>query len=133
MKAVRVRQMRNVVYTGIVERLLFTAIAVGVLLAAYGGFRYLDLSNQLAANPAAQIHQEGSEVELESKSEAHGLMAADIERRRLVAEQRDMMIAGGVGLALLGVGWLGYDILRGRRQKEVAAKVSLQSDSSGSA
>jgi len=113
--------MRNVAFTGIFERLLFTAIVVGVLLAAYGGARYLDLSNQLAANPAAQIRQEGGEVALESKSEAHGLMAADIERRRLVGEQREAMIAGGVGLALLGLGWLGYDILRGRRRKQTSA------------
>lgn len=112
--------MRYSAYTGILDRLLFTAIAVGVLLAAYGGLRYLDLSNQLSANPAAQIHQAGGEVEVESKSEAHGLMAADIERRRLVAEQRDMMVAGGVGLALLGLGWLGYDILRGRRKQTYA-------------
>ena len=128
MNAVRVRQMRNVAYTGILDRLLFTAIVVGLLLAAYGGWRYLDLSNQLAANPAAQIHQEGGEVELESKSEAHGLMAADIERRRLVAEQHNMMIAGGVGLALLGLGWLGYDILRGRRRKPSDAGAGPQGD-----
>ncbi len=116
--------MRNVIFTGILDRLLFTAIVVGVLLAAYGGVRYLDLSNQLVANPAAQIHQAGSEVELESKSEAHGLMAADIERRRLVTEQRNMMIAGGVGLALLGLGWLGYDILRGRRRNMASSTES---------
>ncbi len=108
--------MRNFAYAGILDRLFFTAIIVGILLAVYGGWRYVDLSNQLAANPAAQIHQAGGEVELESKSEAHGLMAADIERRRLVTEQRNMMIAGGAGLALLGLGWLGYDILRGRRR-----------------
>ncbi len=117
--------MRNVIFTGILDRLLFTAIVVGILLAAYGGLRYLDLSNQLAANPAARIHQAGGEVELESKSEAHGLMAADIERRRLVTEQRNMMIAGGAGLALLGLGWLGYDILRGRRRR---MKSSAESD-----
>ncbi len=122
--------MRNVIFTGILDRLLFTAIVVGVLLAAYGGLRYLDLSNQLAVNPAAQIHQAGSEVELESKSEAHGLMAADIERRRLVTEQRNMMIAGGVGLALLGLGWLGYDILRGRRRKQVNDSSAPQRDDS---
>lgn len=122
--------MRNVIFTGILDRLLFSAIVVGVLLAAYGGLRYLDLSNQLAANPAAQIHQAGGEVELESKSEAHGLMAADIERRRLVTEQRNMMIAGGVGLALLGLGWLGYDILRGRRRKQVNDSSAPQRDDS---
>ncbi len=120
--------MRNAVITVIVDRLLFTAIVVGVLLAAYGGLRYLDLSNQLAANPATQIHQEGGEVELESKTEAHGLMAADIERRRLVAEQHNMMIAGGAGLALLGLGWLGYDILRGRRRKQAEHDAAPQSE-----
>ena len=123
--------MRNIAYSGILDRLLFTAIVVGILLAAYGGFRYLDLSNQLAANPAAQIHQDGGEVELETKSEAHGLMAADIERRRLVAEQRDMMIAGGIGLALLGLGWLGYDIMRGRRRKHAEAIASPQTNAPG--
>ena len=120
--------MRNAVITVIVDRLLFTAIVVGVLLAAYGGLRYVDLSNQLAANPAAQIHQEGGEVELESKTEAHGLMAADIERRRLVAEQHNMMVAGGAGLALLGLGWLGYDILRGRRRKQAEHDAAPQSE-----
>ena len=124
--------MRNAAYTGILDRLLFTAIVVGILLAAYGGLRYLDLSNRLAANPAAQIHQEGGEVELESKSEAHGLMAADLERRRLVAEQRDMMVAGGIGLALLGLGWLGYDILRGRRRKQDEASPAPQADAHAS-
>lgn len=119
--------MRNIAFTGILDRLLFTAIVVGVLLAAYGGWRFVDLSNQLAANPAAQIHQEGGEVELESKSEAQGLMAADIERRRLVAEQHNMMIAGGVGLALLGLGWLGTDLLGSRRRKEVEDIAAPQS------
>lgn len=124
--------MRNIAYTGILDRLLFTAIVVGVLLAAYSGLRYFDLSNQLAANPAAQIHQEGGEVELESKSEAQGLMAADIERRRLVAEQHNMMIAGGVGLALLGLGWLGTDLLGSRRRKEVEDIAATPSDAAAS-
>ena len=44
-------------------------------------------------------------------------MASDIERRRLVSEQFNMMILGGVGLALLGFGWLGTDIVRGRRKR----------------
>ena len=109
--------MRNLTYTGVLDRLLFTAILVGILLIAGAGYRYLDISNQLSGNMAAQIHDEGGEVTVESKAQAQGLMAADIERRRLVTEQYNMMIIGGVGLALLGLGWLGYDIVRGRRRR----------------
>ena len=109
--------MRNLIFTGLLDRLLFTAILVGILMAGYGVLRYLDLSNQLSGNMAAQIHAEGGEVELESKGQAQGLMASDIQRRRLVSEQFNMMVIGGVGLALLGLGWLGSDIVRGRRRQ----------------
>ncbi len=107
--------MRRLIDTELIERLLFSAVVIGLLLAAGGGLRYGMLANQLSQNAAAQIHEAGGEVEIESKSQAQGLMAADIERRRLAAEQFSMMILGGVGLALLGLGWLGMDVLRGRR------------------
>jgi len=111
--------MRRLFDSELMERLLFTAIVVGILMAAGGAIRYVMLANQLSGNLAAQIHDDGGEVEIESKSQAQGLMASDIERRRLVAEQFNMMILGGVGLALLGLGWLGTDIIRGRRRTAV--------------
>ncbi len=100
----------------LIERLFFTALVVGIVLAAGGAIRYVMLHNQLDDNLAAQIHQEGGEVAIESKGQAQGLMASDIERRRIVAEQFNMMIVAGAGLALLGLGWLGTDLIRGRRQ-----------------
>lgn len=109
--------MRGLLNAELMERLLFTAIVGGILLVGGAGLRYLDVTNQLAGNLAAQIHDEGGEVTLESKAQAQGLMASDIARRRLVAEQFNMMVIGGAGLALLGLGWLGYDIMRGRRRK----------------
>lgn len=117
--------MRNLIFTGIVDRLLFTAIVLGILMAAVGGWRYFDLENQLSGNQAAQIHEQGGEVAIESKSQAHGLMAADIERRRMLADQRNMMVIGGAGLALIGLGWFLGDILRGRR-RAAAAKDSAR-------
>lgn len=108
--------MRRLLDSELIERLLFSAIVVGIFLAAGGGIRYVMLANQLSGNMAAQIHDDGGEVEIESKSQAQGLMASDIERRRLVAEQFNMMMVAGVGLALLGLGWLGTDIIRGRRR-----------------
>ncbi len=109
--------MRNPMFSGLVERLLFTAIVVGILMAAGGAIRYFMLQNQLSTNMAAQIHEQGGEVAIESKGQAQGLMASDIERRRLVAEQFNMMILGGVGLALLGLGWLGHDLMGSRRRQ----------------
>ncbi len=117
--------MRQEFYRVFLDRLLFTAIIGGLLLAGYAALRYVDLASRLSGNMAAQIHESGGEVELESKGQAQGLMASDIERRRLVAEQFTMMVVGGVGLALLGLGWLGADILRGRRKKAEAASASL--------
>ncbi len=119
--------MRDLVFTGLVERLLFTAIVLGILMAALGGWRYFDLANQLSSNQAARIHEEGGEVAIESKSQAHGLMASDLERRRLVADQRNMMMVGGAGLALIGLGWFLGDILRGRRRKAATAAADTRS------
>ncbi|MCY4020860.1 MAG: hypothetical protein OXG39_15715 [Chloroflexi bacterium] len=116
--------MRDLIFTGLVDRLLFTAIVLGILMAALGGWRYFDLANQLSRNQAAQIHEEGGEVTVESKSQAHGLMASDIERRRLLADQSNMMMVGGAGLALIGLGWFLGDILRGRRRTKANAKDS---------
>ncbi len=121
--------MRNLIFTGIVDRLLFTAIVLGILMAAVGGWRYFDLANQLSSNQAAQIHEEGGEVAIESKSQAHGLMASDLERRRLVAEQRNMMMVGGAGLALIGLGWFLGDILRERRGKAATAAAAARASS----
>ena len=116
--------MRRFLNSELVERLLFSAIVAGIFMVAGAGFRYLDLSNQLAGNVATKIHESGGEVELESKSEAHGLMAADLQRRRITSEQYNMMIIGGAGLALLGLGWLGYDLMRGRRRKAKSASAA---------
>lgn len=109
--------MRNLDIPGIIDRLLFTAIVIGILMTVVAGWRYFDAANQLSANQAAQIHDEGGEVTVESKSQAHGLMASDLERRRLLADQSNMLMVGGAGLALIGLGWLAGDILRGRRRK----------------
>lgn len=109
--------MRRLLASELIERLFFTAIVAGVLLAAGGAIRYVMIQNELSTNMAARIHGEGGEVEIESKRQAQGLMASDIERRRLVAEQFNMMILGGVGLALLGLGWLGHDLLGSRRRQ----------------
>ena len=114
--------MRHLLNAELLDRLLFTAIALGILMIAGAGWRYIEAANQLSHNRAAQIHEQGGEVTIESKRQAQGLMAADIERRRMQGEQSNMLVVGGVGLALVGLGWLGWDLLRSRRRQ--AAKES---------
>ncbi len=120
--------MRGLLDKELLERVLFAAIVVGILMAGYAALQYVDLSNRLAGNMSAQIRESGGEVKLESKSQAQGLMASDIERRRLVSQQYNMMVLGGVGLAVLGLGWLGYDLARGRRRKSEAAGADTSAD-----
>ena len=109
--------MRRLPGPELLERLLFTTIVLGLLLAAYAGLRYVEASQTLAGNQAAQIHEAGGEVAVESAGEGYSLMTSDLERRRLHAQQSNMMVVGGIGLALLGIGWLGYDLMRGRRRR----------------
>ena len=110
--------MSKIISGALVDKLLFSAMLVGLLLAVIGGLRYVDLSNRLADNPAAQIHHSGGEVQVETAGEGYNLMTADIERRRMVDEQYSMMMLGGAGLALLGLGWLLNDIVKARRRRK---------------
>ena len=121
------KAMRNFLTAEFIERLLFTAIVVGILMVLAGAARYVDLSGQLAANEAVQIHQSGEEVTVETNSQARGLVAADLERRRLTEERFNMMVVGGGGLALIGLGWLAADIMRGRRRKARMHETDAQS------
>lgn len=114
--------MRKILTIDFIERLLFTAIVAGIFIGGFAVVRYVDIVRRLSTNEAAQIHASGGEVTVETKGQAQGLMAADIERRRLLADQSSMMMVGGVGLALIGLGWLAGDILRGRRRKASAAQ-----------
>ena len=110
--------MRYFLDNEFVERLIFSVIFIGILLAGIAVVRYADLASKLSTNQATQIHDSGGEVTIENKSQAQGLMAADIARRRLLADQSNMMMVGGAGLALVGLGWLARDLVRGRRRRK---------------
>lgn len=110
--------MSKILNSELLERLLFTVIVIGILMTVFAGVKFVALSSQIGNNEAAQIRATNGEVALETKNEAQGLMAADLERRRLVSERFNMMVVGGVGLGLIGVGWIATDLMRGRRKKE---------------
>jgi len=109
--------MTKIINSEFVERLLFTTIVIGILMTLFGTFRFFVISNELTNNEAAKIHASGQQISPQTNAEAQGLVAADMERRDLVKDRFNMMVVGGVGLALIGVGWMAMDILRSRRKK----------------
>lgn len=119
--------MSKYINTELFERLFFTMIVVGILASAFGAIKYFDISNQIANNEAAQIRAEGGEVAIESKSDARGLMAADLELRDLIRERSNMIVVGGIGLALLGGGWFLMDMSRARRNRKREVEAPTQS------
>lgn len=110
--------------SSIMERILFTIVAIALLLTLYGIVRIVDTSIKLNNNIAQQQHNSGQELDIQSTAEGRGMMMADLERRELIQVRGQMIMFTGMGLALLGLGWLGYDFRNARLKKE--AELTLQ-------
>lgn len=108
----------SILNNNLVERLLFTTIVIGILAILVSGVKLFDISSQLNDNMAYQVHKQGSELDLQSEAEARMLYASDLQRRKLVKERGQMYTVAGIGIALIGIGWLGYDFRNNRRKKE---------------
>lgn len=99
------------------QRILFSLVVVGALLTLFGGFRAVDATLKLQNNEAHQIRQEGGELNVNSAAAGQGIMMADIERRDLLQTRGQMVTIAGIGLAIIGLGWLGNDFRRARLQR----------------
>lgn len=100
------------------ERLVFTLIVIGILMAVFSALKFFDISNQLANNQAAQIHAAGETISPTTQNEVQGLVASDLERRRLVNERFEILVIGGFGLAFIGGGWIMMDLIRNRKKEK---------------
>ncbi len=93
-------------------RTLCLALAlIGVLALAYAAYQYIDARRALDAAPdldAAALEPAQREALLSTPP------ALLIARREAVQQQTRSLIIGGLGLVALGVGWLGYDVLKRR-------------------
>ncbi len=108
------------------ERILTVMVVAGVLIGLYAIFNVININNQLSNNEAHRFRQSGQELDVQATTDAQarGLVAADIERRRLVKARGEMHVAGGISLILIGMSWFGYDLMRGRHKKLAAKPAS---------
>lgn len=103
-------------------RTLFLVLLIlGVVLLGFAVVRYLTLSYSIGQNIAYQIHSQGGQADPQTINEAQGLMAADLDLREMLHQQNLALIIGGVGLILLGAGWLGRDLVMSRWRRLSAA------------
>ncbi len=109
--------MSSIFSRDLFERLIFTVIVIGILMAVFSAFKFIDISNQLANNQAAQIHAAGEQISPTTQTEVQGLVASDLERRRLVNERFNILVIGGFGLAFIGGGWIMSDLMRSRKKQ----------------
>lgn len=100
-----------------IRGLLVALIIIGVGLAAISAQQFIDATLRLQDNTTYQTRSSGEEVTIESQTEALMLMGEGVEFQRLTAQRNNALIIGGVGLVILAVGWLGYDIARSKRRK----------------
>jgi hypothetical protein len=96
---------------------LLALMIIGVLALALAAYRYLDAWTQLQNNQAYQFEVNGQTASPESEAMAQSLIAAGMEYRRLNLQRNEALMIGGSGLVLLALGWLGSDLLSGKRRK----------------
>ncbi|MCY3947447.1 MAG: hypothetical protein OXF44_14310 [Anaerolineaceae bacterium] len=90
---------------------VFTAlVVVGLSLAGYSAWRYLDADRELQGNVAQVIMSRQQAVSPGSSAEVQGLVGADVARRELLSQQYDVLMLGGGGLVILSLGWLGLNL-----------------------
>lgn len=100
-----------------VNALIMAFLLIAVVLIALGVIQFIDASLKLQGNLSQQMQSGEITLDPQSAAEAQGIVAADIARRKLDRQRNTALVLAGAGLALGAVGWLGYDIARGRRSK----------------
>ncbi|MBL8164592.1 MAG: hypothetical protein JNJ61_21560 [Anaerolineae bacterium] len=90
---------------------------IGVLALVLAAYRYVDAWTQLQNNQAYQVEVNAQTVTPENEAMAQTLIAAGMEYRRLNLQRNEALMIGGGGLVLLALGWLGSDLISGKKRK----------------
>ena len=106
-----------------INALLAALVLIGIALVLVGVWRYVDAAQRLQGNLALEVQQGDTEFDVSTPEQAQGLMASDIQKRRLERQQNEALVAGGIGLGTLALGWILNDAVRSRRRTKAATPV----------
>lgn len=114
--------------------LMLAILLLGVGLLAFGLYRFVSNSQALDASLAqtaaleASLQQQiaasgGTPAPGDPAVDAAGrmLFSASMGQRQLAEDRMQGVIILGAGVVLTALGWLGYDLLRGKKQVETPA------------
>lgn len=105
----------------IASGILVIIILLGFAIGGYGVYQYVDAELKLRDNEAEKLIDSGQKVEVNNFNEGYELFKATVERDELREQRADALPFMGVGMAVVAVGWLGYElipVLRKNRQSE---------------
>lgn len=104
--------------------LIIACLMIGAALILYGIYQFVESTLQIQDNAAYQREVSGAENQTLTDAEAQMFLTADIQYRNLSIQRTNSFVYGGLGLSLMALAWLGYDISRGQRRKR---QISSQS------
>ena len=99
-----------------IKSFFFAVILIGALAVVFGAYQFFNSTYGMGQNLAFQMQARDSEIPIESQAQAQQLFAADMSLRELQSAQSGGVIIFGVGIALIGAGWLGRDWAKGRSE-----------------
>jgi hypothetical protein len=106
--------------------LVIAFLMIGAALILYGIYQFVDATVQIQNNIAYQREVNGSDAQTITDAEAQMFLMADIQYRTLSIQRTNSLVYGGIGLSLMALGWLGYDISRSqRRKRQISSQASI--------
>lgn len=102
--------------------LMLALIMLGIVALALGLYRFIDLSQQLQNNLAYQLQSGGGQsMNIQTQADAQMLIGASVQMQRLTGQRSEAVVLIGAGVALIALGWLGYDLARGWLRRQAPA------------
>ena len=114
-----------------VNAALILILFLGLGLAIYGGYLYIDSTQGISDNAFAQARDaqdSGEPLEVPDDSAEMAIFGQTMfesqqEYNDLKKQQSDSIRFAGVGIALIGVAWIGRDFIVGRRNRIVVEEI----------